>query len=36
MLLPQVRWVTNAEPLEGRYLLEPFNYTSQRFESMAR
>jgi hypothetical protein len=36
MLLPQVRWVTNAEPLEGRYLLEPFNYSSQRFESMAR
>ncbi|HZZ82131.1 MAG TPA: hypothetical protein VFE62_26770 [Gemmataceae bacterium] len=36
MLLPQVLWMPKAEPLAGKYLLEPFNYSTQRFEPMAK
>ncbi len=36
LLVPQARWQPGATPLAGHYLVEPFDFSTQRFQPMAR
>jgi hypothetical protein len=35
-LIPQARWQPDAPRQQGKYLVEPFDYSDQRFQPMAR
>jgi hypothetical protein len=35
-LVPQARWLPEAQPAEGNYVIEPFDFSEQRFKPMAR